>query len=110
MNVGFQEIIQNSFVNEVKGVPYRGEFCNALKIIAVAFEIRVKSEFRFLNEFCANLITSLVLMFIYSINKFIVDAGSLPGCDAVSLSQYFLPRRSIALASSSGSSSPVRLR
>jgi hypothetical protein len=28
----------------------------------------------------------------------------------VSLSQYFLPRRSIALASSSGSSSPVRLR
>lgn len=76
-------------------VRQRGKFRNALKIIAVVFEIRVNSEFRFLNKFCANFITSLALTFVYSRNKSVVGAEILPGCDATSFSQYFLPCRSI---------------
>ena len=76
----------------------------------MAFEIRVRSEFRLLNDFYENLITSLTLKYIYNIKKFIVEVGILPGNDAVSLRYYFLCSRSILVPSSSGSSSEVRLR
>jgi hypothetical protein len=44
------------------------------------------------NEFFENLIISLALKFIHNRKKFIVEVGSLPGCDALSLRKYFLPR------------------
>jgi hypothetical protein len=84
--------MQNSSVNEDVDLTQRGECCNVLETTSVAFEIRVRSEFRLLNEFYENLITSLALKFIYNRKKFIVEVGSLPGCDALSLRMYFLPR------------------
>jgi hypothetical protein len=102
--------MRNSFVIEEIDFTKRGECCIAMETTSVAFEIRVKNEFRLLNEFYKNIITLLALKFIYKRNKFIVEIGRLPGCDSLSLRKYFLPRRSFMVPSASGSSSQVILR